>query len=381
MSTFKRKGAKTYEYDFRLGGRRFLGNTREVEKRAAERFEAALKLKAKADVQAAVAFDAPRTWAQASSRYWDEVGQHHKALDLTLMAMEWLSREIGSDTLLTAIDDNLVSRLVAKRRAQKRQVGRRKERAKQRPVSNATVNRTCTEPLRKVMLRAEKVWRVPVGLVDWSQHMLPEPKERVREASEGEEAAVMGHLERGYQEAVQFAFDNGLRRMELLTLKKTMVDFFTGQFTVLGKGGKERLIPMSDRTRAQLWRLKDTPTEYVFTFVAARTNRKCRYVKGEHYPLTEHGLRTAWRRAIARAGVPNLHPHDSRHTAATRTLRASNIKVVQRLLGHEDIATTGKYAHAMIEDMRAALNASTAVKSAVQPEAPNDNVLTEKGNG
>jgi integrase len=379
MSTFKRKGAKTYEYDFRLGGRRFCGNTGEVEKRAAERFEATLKLKAAAEVKEAVALDAPRTWAQGSSRYWDEVGQHHKAVDLTLRAMEWLAREIGTSTPLTAIDDNLVARLVAKRRAQKRQVGRRKDRQKQRPVSNATVNRTVTEPLRKVMLRAEKVWKVPIGEVDWSQHMLPEPKERVREASEGEEAAVMAHLERGYQEAVQFAFDNGLRRMELLTLKKTMVDFFTGQFTVLGKGGKQRLVPMSDKVRAQLWRLKDTPTDFVFTFVAARTNRKLRYVKGLHYALTEHGLRTAWRRAIERAGVTNLHPHDSRHTAATRTLRASNMKVVQRLLGHEDIATTGKYAHAMIEDMRAALNAASPVKSPVQPIPLSDKLLKETG--
>jgi integrase len=61
-------------------------------------------------------------------------------------------------------------------------------------------------------------------------------------------------------------------------------------------------------------------------------------------------LKTAWRRYKKHAGVENFRFHDTRHTAATRTLRACNLKVVQELLGREDIATTAKYAHAMIED-------------------------------
>jgi len=56
--------------------------------------------------------------------------------------------------------------------------------------------------------------------------------------------------------------------------------------------------------------------------------------------------------------VENFRFHDTRHTAATRVLRASNLKVAQRLLGHADIATTTKYAHALDDDIRAALNAA-----------------------
>ena len=84
MSTYKRKGGKNYDYDFRLGGRRFRGRTGETEKRAADRFEAGVKLKAAAEVKSSAALNAPRTWAQGSSRYWEEVGRHHKAVDLTL---------------------------------------------------------------------------------------------------------------------------------------------------------------------------------------------------------------------------------------------------------------------------------------------------------
>lgn len=372
MSVYKRPGAKTYVFDFWIRGSRFCGDTGCEEKRAAVADEKRRKDDARARANAAAKLNAPRTWGEASSRYYEEVGQHHKAIDLTLAALEWLMREIGRDTALTAIDDNLVARLVAKRRAQKRQVGRRKDRAKQRPVSAATVNRTVTEPLRKVLIRAQKVWKVSVGDIDWSQHMLAEPQERVREASEGEESAVMGHLDRGYDEAMQFAFDSGCRRMEVIGLKKTDVDFFNRQFVVTGKGGKQRIIPMGDKLHAQLWRLKDTPTEYVFTYVAKRTLKRGKrsIVRGEHYPLTDAGFRSAQRRAIAASGVPNFRPHDTRHTNATRTLRVSNLRVVQHLLGHADVSTTAKYAHAMVEDIRAALNAVSPEKKPT--EKPDD---------
>lgn len=380
MSVYKRKGGKTYQYDFWVRGARFLGDTGCAEKREALAELKLLKAAAKAKVAAAGAMDAPKTWGQASSRYYEEVGKHHKAIDLILASLEWLSREIGQDTELTAINDNLVSRLVAKRRSQKRQVGRRKDRAKQRAVSSATVNRTVTEPLRKVLLRARKTWKVAVGDVDWSQHMLAEPQERVREASEGEESAMMGQLDRGYDEAMQFAFDSGCRRMEVIALKKTDVDFFSRQMTVTGKGGKLRIIPLGDKLYAQLWRLKDTPTEYVFTYVAQRTvKRGLRLIeRGKHYPLTDAGLRSAHRRAIARSGVPNFRPHDTRHTNATRTLRASNLRVVQSLLGHADVSTTAKYAHAMVEDVRAALNAASPVKSPVETPAADDKMLKDQ---
>lgn len=81
-------------------------------------------------------------------------------------------------------------------------------------------------------------------------------------------------------------------------------------------------------------------------------------MRGKRYPITMEGFKSAWRRYMAASGVDNLRFHDTRHTAATRILRKSNIKVVQQLLGHEDIGTTAKYAHAMIDDVRAAMQAA-----------------------
>ena len=70
------------------------------------------------------------------------------------------------------------------------------------------------------------------------------------------------------------------------------------------------------------------------------------------------------RRSVADAGLEDWRLlHDLRHTAATRTLRASqNLKAVQSMLGHAEIASTARYAHAMLEDVRAALDAASPRK-------------------
>lgn len=363
MSTYKRKGAEVYSYDFWYDNRRFLGSTEEKTKRAADAVERRKKDEAKAEMAAAEAMDAPRTWELASSRWYLEIGQHHVNSHTDAAALDWLTKAIGRKTLLIDIDDNRVAALVAKRRSEFRQVGKPENRTKK--VGAATVNRTMTEPLRKVLLRASKVWKVRVADVDWGSHMLAEPQERIREASKGEEASIMSKLERGFDDAVEFAFINGCRRMEIIGLRWSMVDFFGRQFTVIGKGDKSRTIPMNQRTFDLLWRLRGHHADYVFTFEAKRTRKhgQRELVKGLRYPITEGGLKTAMRRAVPNAGIENFRFHDTRHTAATRVLRKSNLRVAQKLLGHKDIKTTTKYAHAMTEDVRAALDAASPAKS------------------
>jgi integrase len=132
---------------------------------------------------------------------------------------------------------------------------------------------------------------------------------------------------------------------------------------VTGKGNKTRTIPMSQAIYDLLWRLKDDHPIKVFTYVARRTLKHRKLIKGKRYPLTEAGLKTAVRRAVPDAGVENFRFHDMRHTAATRALRKSNLRVVQKLLGHSDVTTTAKYAHAMDDDIRDALEAMSATSS------------------
>lgn len=366
MSVYRRKGSETFDYDFRFGGDRFLGNTGATEKRAALAVEKRIRAEAKELAKTKRASDSPDTWELASSRYWVEAGQHRVNKDTVFANLAWLTGEISGKTRLIDIDDNRIAMLVAKRRGEWRQVGSKTK--PKRKVGPATVNRTMTEQLRKVLLRASKIWKVEIADIAWGSHMLAEPQERVREASITEEAAIMANLGRGYDAAIRFGFLNGCRRMEVVGLKKTDVDFFTRSFTVLGKGNRIRSIPMNQVTYDLLWSLKDDPTEYVFTYEAKRTDKRKEIVKGQRYPITSSGLQIAMRRAVVNAGVTNFRPHDSRHTAATRVLRKSNLRVVQILLGHADVTTTTKYAHAMAEDVRAALDAASPAKSpAVSP--------------
>ena len=167
----------------------------------------------------------------------------------------------------------------------------------------------------------------------------------------------MDELSRGYDDAVRFAFLTGCRRMEILGLEWPQVDFFSKRFTVTGKGNKIRTIPMSQAVFDLLWSIRNHHEVKVFTYEAKPTLKGQKLVRGQRYPLTEAGLKTAIRRAVPKAGVSNFRFHDTRHTAATRVLRVSNLRVVQNLLGHKDIATTTKYAHAVDDDIRSALDA------------------------
>ena len=362
MSIYRRAGATTYSFDFRSGGRRFSGDTGKTSKREAVAEERLRREGALLEVKQDVAMDAPKTWELAASRYWLEVGQHHKNAETTLTSLDWLTRHIGKHTPLRQIDDNRVAALVAERRVELRRVG--SDRASQRPIAPATVNRTMTEPLRKVLLRASNVWKVPSGDITWRLHLLREPKERVREASPGEEARILSRLAPGYEDAMRFAFLCGCRRMEIIGLAWTDVDFFGRQFTLHGKGDKSRTIPMSDAIHDLLWRQRGRHPTAVFAFEARRTSRLLGQIRGQLYPMTDSGLRTAARRAMDKAAIVDFRFHDTRHTAATRVLRTSNLRVVQILLGHEDVNTTTKYAHALAEDVRAALNAASPTKTA-----------------
>ncbi len=89
-----------------------------------------------------------------------------------------LVRIIGKEKMLTEITNNAVSLFVAKRRGEKNTRYKNKKEAPHVPP--ATVNRE-TELLRRLMNKAKKAWDVAVNDVDWGEHLLEEPQERIRE--------------------------------------------------------------------------------------------------------------------------------------------------------------------------------------------------------
>jgi len=351
LSIYKPAKSPYYAYDFQIRQVRFTGSTGCTGKRDAETFEKQRKAEARIEVATLTAQEnAPLNFATAAARYYLQVGQHLRGDGPSncQWSLGWLENEIGSITRLSSIDDALVAKLVGIRRGE--------------GVKPATVNRSAIEPLRKVLNRARDTWGQKVNKIDWKRHMLAEPKERVREMSHSEEESLFEKLRPDYQAVVRFAMQSGCRLCEIVPgkefpgLRWTDVDWSGRKITVLGKGRILGTIPISPGIRELLFPLQGNHEDSVFTYVAQKT-RDGR-VKGEHYPMTREGLKTEWRRAKLDAKLLDYR-HDNRHTAATGILRATgNLKAVQKLLRHTDVSTTAKYAHALIDDVRDAMEAS-----------------------
>lgn len=284
----------------------------------------------------------------AFARFWAEVGDHYAGNWRTTVetALPWLAKELGRQTLLRDVGSNRIALLIQARRRDQ--------------VSNTTVNRTVTELLRTIMRRASKSWQqeTQAASIEWGDLILKEPQERIRELLPAEETALVQTMRDDYLPAIRFALLYGLRKAELVGLERSAVNW-PDNFKVRGKGDKERLIPLTDAGRAILSRELGRHPTAVFTYVAVANKPQAGIVKGQRHPITYSGLASAWRRhGPSAAGIADFRLHDTRHTAATRLLRKTgNLRLVQKLLGHEDIATTTRYAHVTDEDLRNGLDA------------------------
>lgn len=344
MSVYRPKGSPFYHYDFRLKRRRFNGSTGTANKREARAVEDRKRHEARAEIAADEANrSAPMTIDIAAGLYYTQVGQHHVNAKSTLRDLNRIVRFFGPNTQLRDITSGKVAELIARRRGE--------------GVANATVNRSVTEVLRKVFRRAVDVWGQDIR-IDLKAHMLPEPKERTRELTDHEEAALEQSMRPDYLPIWRFALASGVRMAEAVNLTWPMVDWGNRVIRLVVKGSKPHVIPLSSKLREVLWPLQGDHETAVFTYVCRQ--RRAGRIVGEKYPVTYQGLKSMWRRSRSRSGVQDFRFHDNRHTAATRILRETgNIKIVKELLGHEDIATTSKYAHVTMDDIRDAMDRVT----------------------
>ncbi|MHC2893765.1 integrase [Bradyrhizobium barranii subsp. barranii] len=281
-------------------------------------------------------------------------------------ALDRLVEIIGAKTYLHDINDDIVSRMVEERAKDVRRDSTDEEgRQLYRSITSTTVNRTL-DLLRRVVRRARDNWNAAiVREPTWKKHRLKEKRRHVREISATEETALDQIEDLDFAELRRFAIITGLRRKDLL-LTWSQVDFELAVIRVVAKGGVPRVLPLSAEAYALLWKRRGQHAEFVFTYKAKRTwkdrtrnGRKLGdLVKGQRYPITYYGLGSN-KRKWKKAGV-DARIHDLRHTTGMRTLRKTgNLRVVQKILGHTDIAITAKfYTDATVEDMRAAMEAT-----------------------
>ena len=146
-------------------------------------------------------------------------------------------------------------------------------------------------------------------------------------------------------------YATGLRVSELVGLTLAQVSLDMGVVRVLGKGSKERLVPLGEE--AISW-LKRYLVE-VRPALAGNAKSTAVFLTARGGPLTRQAFWALLKRLGARAGIPaaGLSPHVLRHAFATHLLNhGADLRVVQLLLGHADIATTTIYTHVARERLR-----------------------------
>jgi integrase len=221
------------------------------------------------------------------------------------------------------------------------------------------------EHLRAVLRRARDVWKVPVAEIEWSKVLLAEAGEREHILSrDDEEPRLWAELRADFHAMVLFALISGVRLANVIELTWRQVDWEAGviRFRIKSPkpGGELHYLPLTPALTAILSHERGRHPVRVFTYVCQRNRRvpQTGFIqqKGARYPFTHDGWRKEWKRALAAAAIEDFRFHDLRHTAATRTLRAGgNLKTVSRMLGHKNIATTSRYAHSDLGDVRAAM--------------------------
>lgn len=136
---------------------------------------------------------------------------------------------------------------------------------------------------------------------------------------------------------IELLYGSGLRASELIALPRNVLAREAAFMVVRGKGGKERLVPVSRRAAEAVgaW-LAHVPAGSLWLF------------PGRKGHITRHRLFQIVRAAGIEAGIPPAHlsPHVLRHVFATHLLEGgADLRALQTMLGHADIATTQIYTH------------------------------------
>jgi site-specific recombinase XerD len=157
---------------------------------------------------------------------------------------------------------------------------------------------------------------------------------------------------------------SGLRSAEVLALGIGDVDIGVGWARVVGKGDKERRVPLDPEVCAliQAYLLAERPE------TASRTLFVVGQGPHRGQPLTSAGLRRLFRYHRQRAGVPGGHPHALRHRFGTALAEAgTDLSVIQALMGHDHVDSSAVYIHLAPLHLRGAYDAARARQRAEKP--------------
>lgn len=148
---------------------------------------------------------------------------------------------------------------------------------------------------------------------------------------------------------LELMYATGLRVSEAVRLRQDEAKLQAGFVSTIGKGGKQRIVPMGEE--AVYW------LEHYLQHArpALLKNARCEavFVSQKKTGISRQLAWMAVSRYAEQAGMPHISPHDLRHAFATHLVNhGADLRVVQTLLGHADIATTQIYTHVANERLK-----------------------------
>ena len=148
---------------------------------------------------------------------------------------------------------------------------------------------------------------------------------------------------------IKLMYTAGLRVSEVISLPEGAINFDLKQVLIFGKGSKERVVPISEEAKEDILKY----LEYREAFLGKRKSKwffpSLRSLSGH---ITRAGFFKNLKKIAELAGLDasKIHPHVLRHSFATKLINNhADLRSVQKMLGHENIATTEIYTHVTTE--------------------------------
>lgn len=159
--------------------------------------------------------------------------------------------------------------------------------------------------------------------------------------------------EKGYYHALrdfalfELVYSSGLRRSEAAGLNVGDLDLYSGFVRVMGKGSRERLVPVGDKALSAL-------RDYLATRPKPVAHGLPLFLNHKNGRLTGAGIALVFKKLARRARFARpMNPHSVRHSFATHLLdRGCDLKSVQEMLGHKNLQTTEIYTHVSLERLK-----------------------------
>lgn len=164
------------------------------------------------------------------------------------------------------------------------------------------------------------------------------------------------------------AYSSGIRVSELVGLNEADIDFEGGMVRVLGKGKKERIIPIGDKA---LRSIAGYVTALEHQFPGARSLSTALFRNARGGRLTSRSVHRILKTEMIRCGLwQHLSPHGLRHSFATHLLNSgADLRAIQEMLGHSTLSTTQRYTHVHMDQLMKTYDAAhpRSRKNKVEP--------------